>query len=301
MNCKLYLFITLFLWGMAGKGQSFKWHAVLEEVPVSGFYNIALTPELVSKTDDPGLADIRIFEKNKEIAWLLRKGTDSTDTAGTLNLKHYSSVPVASVKTQEIKTSKQSMVTVLLHKAYQVDKLKLTVEGFRFYRREAWLAEPNPDFKHKKNRDPYHRLFSFIILSGKPTIIDLPGESRYKQLQLIIANEDNAALTIKKVEAYQKNMHLTAYLEKDKRYTIKTGQANMNPPRYDLDYFNDSIGKGLSFVKVGNFSRNNTEVKQGKSFFVSKSWIWSALAVLIVFIGYLSYRMVNDMQRKKAE
>lgn len=300
MKHKLYLFIALFLWGITGKGQSFKWQATLEAVPVSGFYNIALTPELVSRTDAPDLADIRIFETKKEIAWLLRKGTDRTDTAGTLNIAHYSSIPVASLKTQETKTSKQSVVTLLLDKAYQVDKLKLTAEGFRFFRREAWLAIPNPNFKRKRDRDPYNKLFSFIILSGKPTIIDIPGTNRYKQLHLIIENEDNAPLTIKKVEIYQQNMHLTAYLEKDKQYVIKIGKANISLPRYDLDYFNDSIAEGLAFVKTGNFSRTNTEVMQDKGFFASKSWIWAALTILIVFIGYLSYRMINDMQRKKA-
>lgn len=300
MNGKLSLFIILFLLALGSKGQSFKWYAVLDEVPASGFYNIALTPELLSKTEDAGLADIRIFEKKKEIAWLLRKGTDSTDTAGSLNLSHYSSIPLAALKTQETKDSKQSVVTLQLNKAYQIDKLKLTVEGFRFYRREAWLAVPNPEFKRNRNKDPYKRVFSFILSSGKAAIIDIPGEKRYKQLYLIIENEDNAALTVKKVDVYQQNMHLTAYLEKGKRYTIKTGQANMDLPRYDLDYFNDSIGKGLSFVKTGNFNRSNTEIEQGKSFFISKSWIWAALMVLIVFIGYLSYRMISDMQRRKA-
>lgn len=299
MNFKVYIFIALVFCGLAGKAQSFKWQAKLEKVPASGFYNIALTPELVSKTEDPGLADIRIFEKNKEIAWLLRKGTDSTDTCGTLNLKHYSSLAPAALKAKEDKASKQSVIAIHFDKNYQVDKLRLTVEGFRFYRREAWIAEPNPGFNKKRNRDPYNRIMNFVILSGKPTIIDLPGENRYEQLYLIIENEDNAALTVKKVEAFQQNMHLTAYLEKDKTYTLKTGQLNLSFPRYDLDYFNDSIGKQLPLIKVGNFSSSKAEVKPGKAFFTSKTWIWTALTILIVFIGYLSFKMIIDMQRKK--
>lgn len=299
MRYKLYIAIALLLGSQTGKGQSFKWQAPLQQVAKSGFYNIALTPDLLAKTESQELADIRIFEKNREIAWLLRKGTDSTDTAGTLNLKHYSSIPGGAVKVQELKDSKQSLITLTFDKAYQVNKLRLTVEGFRFYRREAWLAEPNPSYKPNRKREPYNRMFSFVILSQKPAIIDLPGENRYKKLYFIIENEDNTPLTVKKIDAFQQNMHLTAYLEKDKRYTIKTGGLNMSFPRYDLDYFNDSISNSLPFIKAGNFSLAHTIGKQEGRFFISKGWIWGALTLLIAFIGYLSYRMVNEMQRKK--
>ncbi|MET4546467.1 hypothetical protein ABIE26_003794 [Pedobacter africanus] len=299
MRYKLYIGIALLLSALNGKGQSFKWQASLEQVTKSGFYNIALTPGLIAKTESQELADIRIFEKNREIAWLLRKGTDSTDTAGTLNLKHYSSIPGGTVKIQELKDSKQSLITLTFDKAYQVNKLRLTVEGFRFYRREAWLAEPNPNYKPNRNREPYNRMLSFVILSGKPAIIELSGQNRYKKLYLIIENEDNTPLTVKKIDAFQENMHLTAYLEKDKRYTIKTGGLNMSFPRYDLDYFNDSISNNLPFIKAGNFSPAQTLTKQQSSFFISKSWIWGALTILIAFIGYLSYRMINEMQKKK--
>lgn len=299
MRLKLYIGIALLLGSLVVNGQSFKWQAPLQQVAKSGFYNIALTPDLIAKTESEELADIRIFEKNREIAWLLRKGTDSTDTAGTLNLEHYSNIPGGTVKVQELKGSKQSLITLTFNKAYQVNKLRLTVEGFRFYRREAWLAEPNPNFKPGRNREPYNRMLSFVILSGKPAIIELTGQNRYRKLYLIIENEDNPPLTVKKIDAFQQNMHLTAYLEKNKQYTIKAGGLNMSFPRYDLDYFNDSIAKSLPYIKVGNFSPAQTLTKQQSSFFISKSWIWGALTVLIAFIGYLSYRMINEMQRKK--
>ncbi|MBB5439295.1 hypothetical protein HDC92_002982 [Pedobacter sp. AK017] len=299
MNCKAYVLIFLLGYSLSGMGQNFKWRAPLQKVDSSGFYNIGLGPELVSKTASTDLADIRIYEKDKEIAWLLRKGTDSTDTIGRLNISHYSLIPYTVFKTREIKTSKQSVVEINFDKAYQIDKLRLTVDGFKFYRREAWLAKKNGDIRQKGNQDPYQLMDSFIILSGKTTIIELKGANRYKTLYLIIENEDNLPLTVKKIEAYQQNMHLTAYLEKDKTYILKTGAQDMSFPRYDLSYFNDSISNGVPFIKVGNFSQNKAEVKKATTFFNSKAWIWAALTALIGILGYLSYKMIREMQNKK--
>lgn len=299
MNCKAYVLIFLMGYSLTGKGQNFKWQAPLEKVDSSGFYNIALSPELVSKTASTDLADIRIYEKDKEIAWLLRKGTDSTDTIGRLNTSHYSLIPYIVFKTREIKASKRSVVEIDFDKAYQIDKLRLTVDGFKFYRREAWLAKKNSDIRQKGNQDPYQLMNSFIILSGKPTIIELKGANRYKTLYLIIENEDNLPLAVKKIEAYQQNMHLTAYLEKDKTYILKTGGQDMSFPRYDLSYFNDSISNGVPFIKVGNFSQSKAEVKKTTTFFNSKAWIWAALTALIGILGYLSYKMIREMQNKK--
>ena len=290
MNFKLYIFITLLCFQKSTAcAQSFKWQASLEKVSANGFYNIALTPDFVSRTVNRDLADIRIFEKNKEIAYLLRKENDSTGTP----------IPAPAFKVKEVKASQQSIVEINFNKAYQVNKLVLTATGFKFYRRAAWLAELNPDFKNKRNRNEYIRLVDFIILSAKRTSIDLCGENRHEKLYLFIENEDNFPLEIKKIDAYQQNMHLTVYLEKGKGYTIKTGQLNMNLPRYDLSYFNDSISNSVPFIKVGDFSADTAAARLDKAATTGKTWMWVALTILIASIGYLSYKMIGDMQRKK--
>jgi hypothetical protein len=292
MKFRPYIFITLlFFQGLTACAQSFTWQANLEKVTANGFYNIALTPDFVSRTANRDLADIRIFEKNKEIAYLLRKESDSASTQ----------IPAPAFKVKQVKASQQSIVEINFNKAYQVNKLTLTAAGFKFYRRAAWLAELNPDFKNKRNRNGYIRLVDFIILSGKPATIDLYGENRYKKLYLFIENEDNSPLEIKKIDAYQQNLHLTAYLEKDKVYTIKTGQLNMNLPRYDLSYFNDSISNSVPFIKVGDFNADPGVAKVVKVSLTGKAWMWITLTILIAFIGYLSYNMIRDMQRKKQE
>jgi len=301
MKFKLFFFLLLFIESTSAGAQSFKWQADLEKVNTNGFYKILLTPQLISKTENSDLADIRIFEKSKEVAYLIRKVADSIyikDTTG-LKLAHYTSIPAPSVAVKEDKANQRTIVQIDFKANYQIDKIILNLEGFRYYRRTAWLTEINPLIRSKKNRYSEDRLINFIISSGKQPTIDLSGQNKYKQLFLIIDNEDSAPLLIKNIKAFQKNIELITYLEKDKRYVIKTGQQSMQLPRYDLSYFNDSISNTVPFISVLGFKMNQNDVLATNSASIKKSWMWTAIGLLILFLGYLSYYMVKDMQRKK--
>lgn len=301
MKFKLFIFfLFLIIWTVA-PAQSFKWQADLEKVNANGFYKIALSPQILSKTDNTDLSDIRIFEKDKEIAYLIRKIADSIylkDTTG-LKLAHYTAIPAPSVTVRADKVNQRTIVQIDFKANYQVDKIILNLAGFRYYRRNAWLTEINPLIRDKKKLYSEDRMVNFIISSGKQPVIELSGENRYKKLFLIIDNEDSAPLLIKNIRAYQKNIELITYLEKDKRFVIKTGQQNMLLPRYDLSYFNDSISNAVPFIGVSGFKMQTDPEQVRDSSSIKKSWMWAAIGLLILFLGYLSYFMVKDMQRKK--
>lgn len=301
MKFKLFIFLLFCIAWTSVSAQSFKWQADLEKVNADGFYKIALTPQFISKTEDTDLADIRVFEKDKEVAYLIRKIADSIYVKDTTALKllNYTAIPAPSVTVKEDKVNQRTIVQITFKAGYQVDKIILSPSGFRYFRRTAWLTEINPLISDKKNRYSEDRLINFIISSGKEPVIDLSGQKRYKQLFLIIDNEDNRPLLIKNIKAYQRNAELITYLEKDKRYVIKTGQRNMQLPRYDLSYFNDSISNKVPFINIFSFKMNQGDALVKDAISIKKSWMWTAIGLLILFLGYLSYFMVKDMQSRK--
>jgi len=286
------IFILLVLKTFVSTGQTFNWQAELEQVPKSGFYNIVLSPEVVVKTKNLNLNDIRIYQGKIEIPYLLRKKTDTLDN--TL-------VPAPVVKTREDREQKQTMVSISFDAPYQIDKIELEVQGFKFYRRNAYIASDNPDYNSRQRYSkPYHRINEFIITSGKPILVFLPGNSRHQNLTIIVENEDNPALVIKGLKAYQTNMYLTAYLEKERTYLMKMGLADLESPKYDLNYFSDSISRTSPSIKVLKFQRILPETVVRLGVFSTKIWIWSALTLLIVIVGYLSLRMIKDIQQRKS-
>jgi hypothetical protein len=286
------IFILLLFKAVVSNGQSFNWQADLAPVTKSGFYNILLSPELVSRTKSLDLNDIRIYQGKTETPYLFRRKIDTPD---------HTLIPVPVVKTTAEKDKKQTVISITFNAAYQIDKLELEVQGFKFYRRNAYLASVNPDYNsRRKYSEPYVRLEDFVITSGKPSLVFLPGSSRYQNLTVIIENEDNPALIIKGIKAYQRNMYLTAYLEKEKHYVVKMGQADLESPRYDLSYFSDSISRTGPSIKVLNFQRTLPEPVVKLGVFSTKMWIWSALALLIALVAYLSFRMVKEIQQRKS-
>lgn len=301
MKFKVFICILLSIAWTGSQAQSFNWQARLDKVPATGFYKIALTPDLMAKTANSDLADIRIYENQREVAYLIRRLPDSVylkDTA-TVKFQHFTTVPDPAIAIKEDKANKRTIVTLTFKAGYQIDKLTLNLKGFRYYRRTAWLSETNPLIRNNKNRYSTDQLINFTISSEKQPVIDLYGENRYKELFLIIENEDNSPLLIKNIEAFQKNMELIAYLEADKQYVIKTGAPKLGMPRYDLSYFSDRIGNKIPSVKVADFKRSENEALQKGSVFITKGWMWAAIGILIVFLGSLSYFMVKDLQRKK--
>lgn len=301
MKLKLFLFVACSFCSLQTIGQSFKWQAELEKVKANGFYKIALGPEIISKTTNTDLADIRIFDQQKETPYLIRMRPDSIyrADASSLQFLEYTRVPDPSISVKEDKANQRSIVKIIFNDAYQVDQLVLSPNGFPYYRRTAWLSETNPLIRTKKQHYSENRLIDFIISSEKKPVIDLWSENRHKELFLVIENEDNPPLLIKNIQAYQKNMQLITYLEKDKQYIVKIGQPNIPLPRYDLSYFNDSIGNAIPFIKVADFKMAKAEPEKGSPVWIKKSWMWIALGLLILFLGYLSRLMLRDMQRKK--
>lgn len=273
----------------AASAQSFKWQASLEKVSTAGFYRISLTPQFISKTENTDLSDIRIFEKNKEIAYLLRQESDL-----------YIPVPAPSITSLEDTAQQRTIVQMDFDADYQLNKIILKPAGARYYRRSAWLTRSNPLVGRKKRINQENKLLEFIISSETPPVVRLPGSNRYRKLFVVIENEDNAAISVKNVQAYQQNMELIAYLDKGKRYTIKTGRTDLQPPRYDLDYFRDSIRPDVPLVGLLDFKKiSETKTPLQDNIPEKRRWMWVAIGILILFLGYLSYSIVKDMQRKK--
>lgn len=303
MKARLLICLALTIAWIATNAQSYKWKGDLEKVNTTGFYKIALGPDFISKTETSNLADIRIFERNTEIAYLIRQFPDSIYLKDTIasKLLHYTAIPAPSIVIKEDKANQRSVIQLIFKSPYQLDKLTLKAEGFKYYRRTAWLTDVNPLIKPKKNRYSENRLVNFIISSEKQPVIDIFGPEKYKQLFLVIENEDNSPLLIKNITAYQKNTELITYLEKDKQYVIKTGQPDVYPPRYDLSYFKDSISHSLPFINILHFEMNKNKAEDKAPDLIKKNWMWAAIGLLILFLGSISYIMVRDMQRKKQE
>ena len=111
-----------------------------------------------------------------------------------------------------------------------------------------------------------------------------------------INNNDDKPLKIKNVKASQLNTYLTASLENGNDYTLRFGDEKLEAPVYDLKYFVDSIPQNLAQLAPGSVNGLKTMEDSKSTSVFNSTYIWIALGVVIIFLGFMSYRMLKEMK-----
>jgi hypothetical protein len=136
----------------------------------------------------------------------------------------------------------------------------------------------------------------FILLSGNANKIEFP-RIKTDSLYLVIHNDDNTPLTIDKVySAYWKYSAL-AFWEPGKKYHLLLDNPEAVMPKYDLDFFRDSLQRISpaeislkdSVLLIAPDSRDNRSEHQW--------WLWPALLSVIVSLAILAVRLMKEMKK----
>ena len=159
---------------------------------------------------------------------------------------------------------KKTYVNLLFNTIQFVDKLEIDVSGVRYYRRNARLFEKRVGTRNGERTEYYNPIENFELTTGRKAIIDLM-KVRGQEFLIEIENKDNPPLVISSVKGFQLNRYLTAWLNKDTRYTIQFGQAALSPPVYDLGFFKDSIPNDVEILEPGEIkilTKNRAETQE---------------------------------------
>ncbi|MDQ3191048.1 MAG: hypothetical protein M3Q58_05590 [Bacteroidota bacterium] len=202
--------------------------------------------------------------------------------------------------TKKDSTEKKTYIKIVFDKETLLDKLEFSVKGGPYFLRKATLYEPK-ERKTKKGKTEYYlkEISKTILSSVNENSIVLPS-LKTKELLLVIENEDNPALTIDSITGFHLNRYMIAWLEKDKQYNLKFGNENSIAPKYDLNYFKDSIPSSIPELKYGAIvSLKKEEIKVGARVFTNQNIIWIAIGAVVLLLGTMSVKMVKETVGKK--
>jgi hypothetical protein len=198
------------------------------------------------------------------------------------------------VKFTQKDSAKVSRIVIAFNEAYPVNKLKLSVAGAKYYKRAISIY--SIDGK-KRN------------LLGNTEISSVGNNELFvsakaKKIMLEVANEDNPALNISAIIAYQLDQTLIAYLDKGDNYRLLFGDTAASAPVYDLQFFADSLQRNLPVVKVGD--TGNNPLFQHKIVPARQhipTWlIWIAIIAVVSLLTFLTLKMTKEVEeRKKGE
>jgi hypothetical protein len=212
----------------------------------------------------------------------------------------YAEVPVNEIIKSDSSREKKTYLHIRFNGSMTLDKFEVTFKGAPFFLRKAIVHIPKTrSLKGAKTELYYDPLQEIEITSKRPTVTELPG-LKVKELLITIDNEDNPVLELDQFNAYQLNRYATAWLAAERSYTVKVGPPDLPAPIYDISYFKDSIPDNAGVIQMGamNFySPGHSET--APTFFTTKAFIWAAVVVVIVILGFMSVRLLKAMNNEQ--
>ena len=192
-------------------------------------------------------------------------------------------------------SANESFVEMSWANAQHLDKLSFKIDAPKFYNRNVRIYMP----QHKGGLSAGlgDLIGSFTLRSGTSNSIDFP-RIKTDKLFCIIDNADNPPLKISEVKAEQVSFVAIAYLEKSKNYSLLLDNDMAGFPNYDLSAFADSIRGQSEIIKPTGDPKLIEVVSEKKDTDSNRWWIWPALGLLILSLGFLTYRLVLDMKKR---
>ena len=177
---------------------------------------------------------------------------------------------------------------------YLVNEVTLQVEGPKFYSRTgvAYLIYNEQD----SNRF-YNSYNPFTISSGVPVRFTVNCQ-KAKNIIIHIDNKDDKPLKFTGASTLQVQQYLVAWLEKGKTYTLVAGNPDATYPQYDLSLFKDSIPQQLNILTYSPFTSTPLQPAVVKEKPKTNQWLWPVIIIAVLSLGYLTYRMANDIKQK---
>ncbi|ALI99344.1 DUF3999 family protein [Rufibacter tibetensis] len=213
----------------------------------------------------------------------------------------YTRIPIQALTRRDSAENHTTYLRISFGQPVYPEQVALYISAPQLYHRPGKLVlgeQKVYERRRRKRRQARMKEISVPLLlsSNAPAALDLPRQ-KVEQLTIQIENADNPPLSIDSVQVLQLNRYLIAALEPNQTYTLRFGNEKLNAPEYDLQYFQDSIPKEMPIVQVQNF-KILSAVKSKKQPKSSKILIWAAIAVLAVGLGYMTVRLLRDMEKK---
>lgn len=223
-------------------------------------------------------------------------------TSGTAAGVKYLQLPAPRLNQKEETTKKRSYITVAFDTLHFIDKVRWHISGLPYYLRQATLYTESERLTKHGKREKFREYIGDIQLNSRQENVEFIPTVKTNNLLLEISNDDNPPLEVSGVECFREARQLTVWLQKEKHYILKFGDNTMPAPVYDLQFFKDSISSDLGYVKTGILSKIVHASDDGEhTFFTTRAYIWVAIIAVIVFLGFMSLKMIRETNATKKE
>jgi hypothetical protein len=237
--------------------------------------------------------EITIPHKKGEVIQFIRAGYRNSEYTKGL----FTQVPDPSIIQKD--SAKKSYITLIFKRPYTIDQLEFEITGPDYYLRTINMGR----YAKQRNQSVYFEAWYSHTLSSSSKNMFAFENLRADTISIEIENEDNPPLTIKSAKAFHLNKYIVAQLESGEQYEVYFNNVEATAPNYDLKYFSDVIPNSLPLLNVSNLqSIAGRDIEKPSRQFFNKQLVWIILGIVVVVLGAISIRLMNEMKHtKKAE
>ncbi|MBL0328994.1 MAG: hypothetical protein IPP64_06170 [Bacteroidetes bacterium] len=211
----------------------------------------------------------------------------------------YDNLKITDTKQSENKKEKTSEIIVDFSFPYLVNYITLRNSSKNDFYRNINIYGSDGTIKTEKGELESWYIITTSVFSSLEDNIIFCNNSKTKKLKLEIINYDNEPIVIDEIKAFAEQCQLVAKLPVSKNLYLVYGKENDNSPKYDLVHFKDKIPNELSNADYGAEQIKVTLANNSEPLIKSKVWLWIAMGVVLVIIGYFALTMLKKEQSEK--
>ena len=192
---------------------------------------------------------------------------------------------------------KKSVILVSFEKPQLISRLDFDIRSDMYFRTARILV--NKERKIKNKIEKYQdEVFTFVLNSKTNSSFAFP-EFFEKEFIIEIDNQDNPPLVIEKIQLFQSPKYVLANLKEGENYEIIVSK-DFTKPNYDIVNFIPNADEMLDVIAIDNFKPIETVSKQEKpkAFWQTKWFLWTAIVVAGIIIGYFALGLLKDVEKK---
>lgn len=201
------------------------------------------------------------------------------------------------IATTQLKDKKLTLLHVDFGTLQSIDRITFGIAAPNYYKRQVRIFK-NVSYQYRKRTRTREEVLAIFELDSEAKNPFCSCPIFEKEFFIEIDNRDNPPLTFTDITFSQESLCAVADLKTNQKYTVKTGNAKMAAPDYDLPSSWAKIQDSFPEAKIIGIMHANLAAATiiQKSFWQQSWFMWTCICLGGLAILYFTVSLVRDIK-----
>lgn len=202
------------------------------------------------------------------------------------------------IKFKNIQDEKKTRILINFGRSQIINQIGFTIAAPNLFQRNSKIYIFRRHKIKQKSARFSETFFAFKLSSDQKNIFSIP-QLFEKECIIEIENRDNQPLNISKVKFLQNQIAVIADLKANEKYTVTTGNSELNRPKYDLENFKNSMDDNLPKAKIYEIKHLDSQkaILKNESIWQQPWFMWLCIGFGGIIIAFFTRSLIKDMKK----